>query len=126
MNLPATPPPWAHLRRTRGALISVTILLGLWLALVVFLIYVIAGSSSIYAQEIWLLLALLGFVISLGLMGWKLIQLIKAAGHPDMESSPQLAARAFAAFWRTNLQAHALLWAWLALTFILAKLFWRE
>jgi hypothetical protein len=100
----------------------VTILLGLWLALVVFLIYVIAGSSSLYAQEIWLLLALLGFVISHGLMGWKLIQLIKAAGHPDMESSPQLAARAFAAFWRTNLQAHALLWAWLALTFILAKL----
>ena len=103
-----------------------TILLGLWLALVVFLIYVIAGSSSIYAQEIWLLLALLGFVISHGLLGWKLIQLIKAAGHPDMESSPQLAARGFAAFWRTNLQAHALLWAWLALTFILAKLFWRE
>ena len=126
MDKPTAPSSWAHLRRTRGALISVTILLGLWLALVVFLIYVIAGSSSIYAQEIWLLLALLGFVISHGLLGWKLIQLIKAAGHPDMESSPQLAARAFAAFWRTNLQAHALLWAWLALTFILAKLFWRE
>jgi|AACY02.14.fsa_nt_gi hypothetical protein len=122
MDKPTTPSSWAHLQRTRGALISVTILLGLWLALVVFLIYVIAGSSSLYAQEIWLLLALLGFVISHGLMGWKLIQLIKAAGHPDMESSPQLAARAFAAFWRTNLQAHALLWAWLALTFILAKL----
>jgi hypothetical protein len=100
----------------------VTVLLGLWLALVAFLIYVIAGSSSLYAQEIWLLLALLGFVISHGLLGWKLIQLIKTAGHPDMEASPQSAARAFAAFWRTNLQAHALLWAWLVLTFILAKL----
>jgi hypothetical protein len=100
----------------------VTILLGLWLALVVFLIYVIAGSSSIYAQEIWLLLALLGFVVSHAFVGWRLLRLIKAAGEPEMETSPQPAARAFAAFWRTNLQAHALLWAWLVLTFILAKL----
>lgn len=122
MDKTATPSSWAHLRRTRGALISVTILLGLWLALVVFLIYAIAGSSSLYAQEIWLLLALLGFVISHGIVGWKLIRLINAAGHPDMEASPQLAARAFAAFWQTNLKAHALLWAWLVLTFILAKL----
>ena len=116
------PSPWAHLRRARGALISVTILLGLWLALVAYATCALAVMIQWRSVEASLVLALLGFVVSHAFVGWRLLRLIKAAGEPEMETSPQPAARAFAAFWRTNLQAHALLWAWLALTFILAKL----
>lgn len=122
MDKPTTPSPWAHLRRTRGALISTAVLLGLWLALVAYATCAFAVMIQWKSAEASLVLAPLGFVVSHAFVGWRLLRLFKAAGHPDMEASPQSAARAFAAFWRTNLQAHALLWVWLALTFLLTKL----
>lgn len=122
MNAPHAPSPWSALRRTRGPLIATAILLGLWLALLLYGTGTLAVHIQWRSVEASLVLGLLGFIVSHVFVGWKLIRLIRAAGRPDMESSPQLAARAFATFWRMNLQAHALLWAWLLLLFILAKL----
>lgn len=44
-----------------------------------------------------------------------MIQLIKAAGKPGMETDPKDAATAFTAFWKINLRAHAILWVWIVL-----------
>lgn len=123
MNVPPAPSPWIALRRTRRPLIAVTVLLGLWLALALFLMYGLVGESLRSDSRVaWLALIPLGFVVSHAIVGWKLIRLIKVAGQTDLETSPQTAAHAFTSFWRTNLKAHALLWAWFLLLFILAAM----
>jgi hypothetical protein len=121
---PASPSPWAALRRTRRALIAVAILLGLWLLLVLGYMGIVAPGIDFHCKlgrldrSIFFFFG--GFVVSHAIVWWKLIRLIKAAGKPEMESDPKDAARAFSAFWKTNLRAHAILPVLMILLILLA------
>ncbi len=118
MAQPAIPSPWESLHRTRRALLATTLALGLWLlglSLIGICVVFIIPHRTWNAADTCGVLALIGFVVSHSLVGWKMIQLIKAAGKPGMETDPKDAATAFTAFWKINLRAHAILWVWIVL-----------
>jgi len=114
-----TPSPWAILRSTRRAIIAITVLLSLWILLVLSFMWIGAWGVATHGRwstaDLCFFLALAGFVVSHSIVGWKMIQLIRALGRPGMESDPKDAATAFTAFWKTNLRAHAILWVWIVL-----------
>ena len=123
MDKTTTPSSWAHLRRTRGALIGVTVLLVLWFILLTFLICATTWhAKGIYADR----KSILQIFLSNGLMpiwlgsgvahyhvGRKLLELARQTNELQDGTPLRPAGEAFSSLWKANLRAHLLLFAFI-------------